>query len=89
MIKMEALVRAAHLAPSVGPFTIRRLLFRAGVFSADDFSAEEIRSALPIIEDELRELLAPSLPRPARTLPASSSDAGYFLTASFFVFFTA
>ena len=60
MIKMNALVRAAHLAPSVGPFTIRRLLFRAGIFSADDFSPDDIRSALPMIEEELKGILSPN-----------------------------
>ena len=56
---MSELVRAAHLAPSVGPFTIRRLLFRAGIFDTDHFNRDDLRRALPIIEGELREFLAP------------------------------
>jgi len=55
---MSDLVRAAHLAPSVGPFTIRRLLFRAGVFKSDQFERSEIVPALPIIEAELKEFLS-------------------------------
>ena len=54
---MEELVRAARLAPSVGPFTLRRLLLRARVFSSGPYSADEIRVALPGIQAELREIL--------------------------------
>lgn len=55
---MAALVRAAHLAPSVGPFTIRRLLFRAAIFQSDSFERDEIVRALPIIEAELTQFLS-------------------------------
>jgi hypothetical protein len=55
---MSDLVRAAHLAPSVGPFTIRRLLFRASIFKSDAFERDEIVRALPIIEAELTEFLS-------------------------------
>ena len=68
MIAMEEVVRAARLAPSVGPFTIRRLMFRAGVFSSDGFSAEELSRALPGIHAELGEIL------PAGELAAARRD---------------
>ena len=55
---MSDLVRAAHLAPSVGPFTIRRLLFRAAIFQSDSFERDEIVGALPIIEAGLTEFLS-------------------------------
>jgi hypothetical protein len=55
---MSDLVRAARLAPSVGPFTIRRLLFRAGIFQSDGFERDDIVGALPIIEAELVEFLS-------------------------------
>lgn len=60
MITMAELVRAAHLAPSVGPFTIRRLLFRSGIFSSDNFDPDDVRRALPIIDAELRDILQPA-----------------------------
>ena len=60
MISMDEVVRAARLAPSVGPFTIRRLMFRAGVFTADGFSSEELTRALPGIHAELAEILSPA-----------------------------
>jgi hypothetical protein len=58
VIALADIVRAAHLAPSVGPFTIRRLLFRASIFQPDAFERDEIVRALPIIEAELTEFLS-------------------------------
>ena len=58
MISMDDLVRAARLAPSVGPFTIRRLMFRAGIFASDGFSAADVQRARPAIEAELKEILS-------------------------------
>jgi hypothetical protein len=60
MISMEDLVRVTRLAPSVGPFTIRRLMFRAGIFASDGFSAADVQRARPAIEAELHEILSPS-----------------------------
>jgi hypothetical protein len=60
MISMEDLVRATRLAPSVGPFTIRRLMFRAGIFASDGFSVADVQRARPAIEAELQEILSPA-----------------------------
>jgi hypothetical protein len=34
-------------------------MFRAGIFSADNFDRDEVQRALPIIDAELREILSP------------------------------
>ncbi len=57
---MEDLVRAARLGPSVGPFTIRRLMFREGIFSSEGYSADEVALVLPAIEAELVDILSPA-----------------------------
>jgi hypothetical protein len=75
MIKMDALVRAAHLAPSVGPFTLRRLFFRAGIFASDNFSTDDLRTAMPMIEDELKDMLS------AGELEAARRDLARLLAA--------
>jgi hypothetical protein len=75
MISMASLVRAAHLAPSVGPFTIRRLMFRAGIFSADNFAPADVQRALPMIDAELREILSP------QELEAARRELAALLTA--------
>jgi hypothetical protein len=58
VITLEELVRSAHLAPSVGPFTLRRLFLRVRVFASGTYSAEQVRTALPEIQGELREILS-------------------------------
>jgi hypothetical protein len=58
VITLEELVRTARLAPSVGPFTLRRLFLRVRVFANGTYSAEEVRTALPEIRGELREILS-------------------------------
>jgi hypothetical protein len=59
VIALDELVRAVRLAPSVGPFTLRRLFLRVRVFASGTYSAEEVRTALPEIHGELREILSP------------------------------
>ena len=59
MITLDELVRVARLAPSVGPFTLRRLFLRVRVFASGTYSAEQVRTALPEIQRELREILSP------------------------------
>jgi hypothetical protein len=59
VITLEELVHAARLAPSVGPFTLRRLFIRVRVFASVTYSTEEVRTALPEIRGELREILPP------------------------------
>ncbi len=66
MITMEAIVRAARLSPTVGPFTIRRLMLRAGVLSSEGYSETDLRKALPGIEAELVEILPPAEAATAR-----------------------
>jgi hypothetical protein len=58
VITLDELVRAARLAPSVGPFTLRRLFLRVRVFSSGSYSVEQVRTALPEIQRELREILS-------------------------------
>jgi hypothetical protein len=60
VIALDELVRAARLAPSVGPFTLRRLFLRVRVFASGSYSAEQVRTALPQIQGELREILSPA-----------------------------
>jgi hypothetical protein len=60
VITLDELVRAARLAPSVGPFTLRRLFLRVRVFASGSYSAEQVRTALPQIQGELREILSPA-----------------------------
>jgi hypothetical protein len=56
---MDELVRAARLAPSVGPFTLRRLFLRARIFASGTYTADDVRAALPGIHEELQEILQP------------------------------
>jgi hypothetical protein len=58
VIALDELVRMARLAPSVGPFTLRRLFLRVRVFANGSYSAEQVRTALPEIQRELREILS-------------------------------
>lgn len=59
MITLDELVRAARLAPSVGPFTLRRLFLRARIFASGTYTADDVRAALPGIHGELQEILTP------------------------------
>ena len=60
MITLDELVRVTRLAPSVGPFTLRRLFLRVRVFESGTYSTEAVRTALPEIRPELREILPPA-----------------------------
>jgi hypothetical protein len=60
VITLDELVHTARLAPSVGPFTLRRLFLRVRVFESGTYSAEQVRTALPEIRGELREILSPA-----------------------------
>lgn len=59
MITLDELVRASRLAPSVGPFTLRRLFLRARIFASGTYTAEDVRTALPGIRRELQDILPP------------------------------
>jgi hypothetical protein len=60
VITLDELVQVARLAPSVGPFTLRRLFLRVRVFATGAYTTEEVRTALPEIRRELREILPPA-----------------------------
>ena len=59
MIRIDELTAATQLAPSVAPFTLRRLFLRARLFVSDTIAAEDLRRALPVLEAGLREVLTP------------------------------
>jgi hypothetical protein len=60
VITLDELVLVAHLTPSVGPFTLRRLFLRVRVFANGTYRTEEVRTALPEIRRELLEILPPA-----------------------------
>jgi hypothetical protein len=49
----EEVVAASRLTPRVAPFTVRRLLMRAGVVPPENVTPDELRAALPAFRDGL------------------------------------
>lgn len=60
MIRVSELAAATQLAPSVAPFTLRRLLLRARLFATEEISGDDLRRAFPVLEAGLQEMLTPA-----------------------------
>jgi hypothetical protein len=53
----DGIVAASGLTPVIAPYTIRRLLLRAGIVPPEQVTTDELRQILPTLVGELRVYL--------------------------------